>query len=82
MATKATTTKEQLHRLVDDLSESEADAALRVLADPLVRAIASAPVDDEPLTAEDEAAITEGKADIAAGRTVPLEEIERRYGIA
>jgi predicted transcriptional regulator len=78
------TTKEQLHRLIDDLSDGEADMALRTLGeqheDPLLRAIANAPEDDEPLTSADEAAIAEGQADIAAGRTVSLEDIEGQYG--
>jgi predicted transcriptional regulator len=48
--------------------------------DPLLRAIANAPEDDEPLTPTEEAAIAVGRADIAAGRTVSLEDIERKYG--
>ncbi|MFI5009370.1 MAG: hypothetical protein ACHQDY_03755 [Solirubrobacterales bacterium] len=78
------TTKERLHRLIDDLSDGEADMALRTIAeqheDPLLRAIANAPEDEEALTPEDEAAIAEGHADIAAGRTVSLEDIERQHG--
>lgn len=79
------TTKERLHRLVDELSEQEAAAALvvveRGLQDPVLLAFAGAPEDDEPLTAEEEIGLAEADADIAAGRTVPLDEIERRHGI-
>jgi len=78
------TTKERLHRLVDELTEGEADATLEFAVaqrdDPLLRAIANAPEDDEPFTAEDEAAVAEGRADFAAGRTVSHEEMLRRYG--
>jgi hypothetical protein len=77
------TTKERLHQLVEELSEQEALAALAVvergLQDPVLMAFAGAPEDDETVTAEDEAALEEADADIAAGRTVSLDELERRY---
>jgi hypothetical protein len=39
--------------------------------------------EDEPLTEEDEAAMTEVEADRAAGvPDVPFEEIKRKYGLA
>jgi hypothetical protein len=77
------TTKERLHKLVDELSEAEADDALRYVAsrredearDSFARWLESRPEDDEPLTAEDEQAIAEGRADRAAGRTVSHEEM-------
>jgi hypothetical protein len=45
--------------------------------DPVIAAFRDAPEDDEPWTEEDEAAAAEGRADIAAGRTVTLAEIKR-----
>jgi len=78
------TTRERLHQLVDELSESEADDALRYVAsrreDPLVRRLDSAPLEDEEISAEEEAAAAEGRADIAAGRTVSHAEMLRKYG--
>ena len=72
------TTKERLHRLVEDLSDGEADSALRFIAgqheDPLLRATANAPEDDEPLTAEDLEAIERSRADYRAGGAIPLDE--------
>lgn len=38
------------------------------------QAFMAAPVDDEPLTAEDVAAIEEGKAETARGEGIPWEE--------
>jgi predicted transcriptional regulator len=80
------TTREKLHRLVDELPESELEGTLDLIAsrseDPVVAAFRDAPEDDEPLTADEERALADADADIAAGRTVPLEEIERRYGVA
>jgi predicted transcriptional regulator len=78
------TTKERLHQLVDELSESEANDALRYVAsrreDPLIRRLDSAPLEDEEISVEEEAAAAEGRADIAAGRTVSHEEMLRKYG--
>ena len=37
-----------------------------------------APADDEPLTAEDEAALAEAERDVAQGRVVPHDEARRR----
>jgi predicted transcriptional regulator len=80
------TTKERLHELVDELSEPEAKRALRLVEkereDPMIAAFRDAPEDDEPWTDEDEAAAAEGRADIAAGRTVSMEEIKREFGLS
>jgi hypothetical protein len=81
------TPKERLHQLVDELSDDEAAATLRLIdrrhADPLLRAIADAPEDDEPFTDDDEAAIVEVEADKAAGiPAIAFEEVQRKYGQA
>ena len=79
------TAKEQLRELVDELSEPEARRALVLVKkeheDPVIAAFRDAPEDDEPWTDEDEAAAAEGRADIAAGRTVSLEEIKRELDL-
>ena len=77
------TAKEQLLELVKGYSETEAEDWLRVMdrrVDPVLAAFHNAPVDDEPWTDEDEAAAAEGRADVAAGRTVSLEEAIRELG--
>jgi hypothetical protein len=43
----------------------------------VIAAFRNAPEDDEPWTAEDEAAVAEARADIAAGRTISLEQAMR-----
>ena len=78
------TTKERLHQVVDELSDEEAEAMLRrieiVRTDPFVRFLDEAPIDDEPVTAEETAAVAEVDADRAAGApTVPFDEIKRKY---
>jgi predicted ArsR family transcriptional regulator len=81
------TTKERLHQLVDELTEDEADDALRYLAerhdDPVVAALRDAPVDDEPVTAADERALAEVRADRAAGvARISHAEVTRKHGSA
>jgi predicted kinase len=78
------TAKETLRAAVEALSEEEAAVALRLLErsdeDSLIAAFRDAPEDDEPWTEEDEAAAAEGRDDIAAGRTVSLEQAMRDLG--
>lgn len=77
--------RQALHTLVDELPEPELPAAKRFLeylrqaADPLRLALDSAPVDDEPLTDDDVAAIREGFADREQGETVSHEEVKRLF---
>jgi hypothetical protein len=49
--------------------------------DPLARALADAPLDDEPYTDEERAADAEALADVAAGRGVSTDELRRRLGL-
>lgn len=77
------TAKEELRERVEALSEEQAGEALRLLelgADPVVAAFRDARVDDEPFTEEDESALAEARADVAAGRTVSLDEAMREFG--
>jgi hypothetical protein len=56
-------TKPELHRLVDELPEESWDAAAILLErarDPVVAKLDAAPYDDEELTADDRAAVSEG----------------------
>jgi hypothetical protein len=74
------TAKEKLRERVEALSEEEAGEALRLLdmrVDPVIAAFRDAPADDELWTEEDEAAAAEGRADLAAGRTISLDEALR-----
>lgn len=81
------TIKERLHKLVDELSDGEADEALRFLvqrrSDPIVAALRDAPDDDEPVTPADEQALAEAHADRDAGvERISFAEVKRRHGHA
>ncbi|MBI4504563.1 MAG: hypothetical protein HY691_03430 [Chloroflexi bacterium] len=73
-----------LRRLVDQLPEGELHAArrfleyLRCAGAPVLRAFTEAPLDDEPETEEERAAVEEARRDFAAGRVVTHEEVKRR----
>ncbi len=71
------TAKEMLRERVEALTEDEAAETLRVLdqrADPVLAAFDNAPLDDEPITAEEEAAVALAREEIARGETVSLQE--------
>lgn len=78
------TVKDRLHRVVDQMTDDEAEAALRRIeilrSDPLVRLLDAAPLDDEPVTPEEKARIAEVEADRRAGvPRVPLDDVKRKY---
>jgi hypothetical protein len=78
------TVKDDIYRLIEELPEHELVTALRLLeglrdrASGLRRVLAEAPLDDEPVTEDDLAAMAEAQADAAAGRVVPHAEARRR----
>jgi hypothetical protein len=79
------TTKERLQKLVDELSNQEADDALWYIVqqreDPVIAAFRDAPDDDEPVTAADEQALAEVQADRSAGvPRISYAEITRKHG--
>lgn len=73
------TTKERLHQLVDELPERELSEAERLLNslridDPVLRALDTAPYDDEPETDEERAAVAEAREALARGDVVADED--------
>jgi hypothetical protein len=81
------TAKEELHELVDDLPEAEVVAArrylqyLRDMRDPVLRSVQEASLDDEPVTAEEEAAVAVARAQVERGEVVSHDEMKRRLGL-
>jgi hypothetical protein len=75
------TANEQLRRHVDGLTGAQALAALRAVeqqaddGDHLGALLDSAPPDDEPVGAEEEAATAEGLADLGRGDTISHAEM-------
>lgn len=75
------TTKEALHRLIEELPEDQAERLLRVIEDPVARSLELAPLDDEALTPEEEAALQEGRDALARGETLTTEQLRRELGL-
>jgi len=79
------TTRKRLHKLVDELSEQEADEALQLISarrgDDLTRWLDSLPEEDEEISAEEEAAVQEARDEIAAGAPlISSDELKREFG--
>jgi hypothetical protein len=75
------TTKEALHRLIDELPDEQAEQLLRGIVDPVLQARAVAPIDDEPETADEAAAVAEGVADLERGDVLTTEQLRRELGL-
>lgn len=85
MAGELTYEKEQLHALVERLAPSQVHAVhglLQVMLDPVSRAIANAPVDGEPLTADDARALDEAREWLKRNEPIPHERVLAELGIA
>jgi hypothetical protein len=67
--------------------ESELAAAerflhyLRATADPVLRALLEAPLDDDPETGEEGHAVQEAREELARGEVRTLEEVRRELGV-
>jgi hypothetical protein len=76
-------TRDTLHRLIDELPESELGTAERFLhylyatTDPVLQALIEAPLDDEPETDDERQAVQEARAELARGEVRTLEEVRR-----
>jgi hypothetical protein len=76
--------KQHAHELIDRLAPSqvpEAIGMLEGLLDPITRAIANAPVDDEPLSAAGEKALNEAREWSKRNKAIPHEEVLAEFGL-
>jgi len=76
--------KEHAHELIDRLAPSQVPAVigmLEALLDPVSRAIANAPIDDEPVSAEEERALAESREWLKHHEGIPHEQVLTELGI-
>lgn len=78
------TTRERLHKLVDELSEKEADEALRLIAarreGDFATWLHSVRVEDEEIAEDEESAVQEAREEIAASAPlISADEIKREF---
>src|SRR5438105_1626189 len=75
----------QAHQLIDRLAPRQVSAVvdlLEVMLDPVSRALAAAPLDDEPLSDSERAAVSESKAWFRKHKSngIPQEELMAEFG--
>lgn len=76
--------RQQAHFLLDALPDEKVPAVrslLEVMVEPLSHSLATAPVEDEDLTAETAAALDHARASLARGEGIPHEEVLREFGL-
>lgn len=79
-----THTKEHAHELIDRMAPGQVSAVvglMEILLDPLARALANAPFDDEPVSDEEARDIAESRAAYARGEVVSNEEVLAEFGL-
>ena len=77
-------TKEHGHELIERLAPRQVTAVvglLEAMLDPVSLAIANAPIDDEPLTPEEEKAIAESREWLKQNPGIPHEQVLAVLGI-
>ncbi len=86
MATTTSNSKQQAHELIERMSTAQVSAVVGLLAtmlDPVDRAIANAPIEDEPISEEETRAVAASKAWLAEhpGEGIPHEDLLREFGL-
>ena len=76
--------KERAHELIEHLPSTQVAAVvglLEAMLDPVSRAIANAPIDDEPVTPQEEKAIEEAREWLKHNPGIPFEEVLAEFGL-
>jgi hypothetical protein len=75
--------RQQAHAYLDHLPEAQVAAVrglLEAMLDPVSRALANAPVDDEPVTEEEERAVQEAREWFKHNPGIPFEQVVVELG--
>jgi hypothetical protein len=84
MAGNGESEKRRAHELIEQLAPRQASAVVGLLErmlDPVSRAIANAPIDDEPLDPGEEIAVNESKQWLKNNKPIPHEQVLAELGI-
>jgi hypothetical protein len=76
--------RKEVHSLVDRLAPSQLTAVhslLEVMLDPVSRAIANAPSDDEPESTEERRAVAEADEWLKHNKPIPFEDVVAERGL-
>jgi hypothetical protein len=77
-------TKQQVYELIDRMAPGQVAAVvglLEVMLDPVSVALANAPYDDEPVTAEEEKSLAEAREWLKYNKGIPHEQVLAELGI-
>lgn len=77
-------TKTHAHELIERLAPNQVAAVvglLQAMLDPVSQAIVHAPTDDEPLTAEEEKALTEAREWLKHNKPIPHKQVLAEFGL-
>jgi hypothetical protein len=77
--------KQRAHELIDQLDPAQVSAVVPLLQymllDPVSRSLAAAPVEQEPISAEEAAALDQARASLDRGKGVSHEDVLREFGL-
>ncbi len=78
--------KQQAHQLIDQLDGAQVSAVVPLLQfmllDPVSRSLAAAPVEEEPVSPEEAAALDQARASLDGGQGISHEDILREFGLS
>jgi hypothetical protein len=77
--------KQHAHDLIDRMAPGQVSAVislLEIILDPFARSLASAPFDDEPVSAEEAREVEAAKAALARGEGIPHETVLAEFGLS
>src|SRR5271156_2154249 len=84
MATAATNPKQEAHELIERISTAQASAVVTLITsmlDPVDRAIANAPFEDEEISQEENRAVAASKEWLKDHPPIPNQEVLAEFGL-
>jgi hypothetical protein len=86
MAQHSGNEKQHAHELIDHLDPAQVSAVVPLLQfmllDPVSRSLAAAPVEQEPVSPEEAAALDQARASLDRGQSISHEDILREFGLS
>jgi len=76
--------QQQAHHLLDQLDAGRLGAVvhlLQVMTDPVARSLANAPLEDEPISAEEIKALDEAREWLKHNEPIPHEQVLAEFGL-
>lgn len=77
--------KQHAHELIDQLDPAQVSAVVPLLQfmllDPVSRSLSAAPVEQDPVSREEAAALDQARASLDRGQGITHEEILREFGL-